>query len=162
MNKPTNSQPALKIILFDGVCVLCNYWARFIIKYDTQKKFKLASVQSPIGQEILKYYGMPLTTFDTLLYIEGLDLENLSTDNVSIKNTDKKNNQLFIKTAAIFRVVSQLGIPWRLVVIFKIIPAALSDRAYNIIARNRYQLFGKKEHCILPTPDHTSRYLSDQ
>ena len=162
MNKPTNNQPALKIILFDGVCVLCNYWARFIIKYDTQKKFKLASVQSPIGQEILKYYGMPTTTFHTLLYVEGLDLENLSTDNVAINNTDKKNNQLFIKTAAIFRVVSQLGIPWRLVVIFKIIPAALSDRAYNIIARNRYQLFGKKEHCILPTPDHTSRYLSDQ
>ena len=109
MNKPTNNQPDLKIILFDGVCVLCNYWARFIIKYDTQKKFKLASVQSPIGQEILKYVGMPTTTFDTLLYVEGLDLEDLSTNNIIIKNTDKKSPQLFIKTAAIFKVLSQLG-----------------------------------------------------
>jgi predicted DCC family thiol-disulfide oxidoreductase YuxK len=162
MNNSISNQPDSKIILFDGVCVLCNYWARFIIQYDTQKKFKLASVQSSIGQEILKYYDMPTTTFDTLLYVEGLELKASLTGSVVIKNTDKSNNQLFIKTAAIFKVMSQLGMPWRLAAIFKIVPTALNDCAYDLIARNRYHIFGKKEYCILPKPDHASRYLSDQ
>ncbi len=104
---------------------------------------------------------MSTTTFDTLLYVEGLELEDVSSGSVAKNNTDKKNNQLFIKTAAIFKVASQLSMPWRLAAIFKIIPTTLSDGAYDIVARNRYQLFGKKSHCILPTPDHASRYLSD-
>lgn len=162
MNSSMSDESTPKIVLFDGVCVLCNYWAQFIIKHDTQKTLKLASVQSPVGQEILKYYGMPTTTFDTLLYVEGLELEDLQTGNMGVENKGKRNNHLFIKTAAIFKILSQLGIPWRLFTFLKIIPTALSDRAYNIIARNRYKLFGKKEHCILPTPDHESRYLSDK
>mgnify|MGYP000187747357 CR=1 FL=1 len=161
MQKLTVNRSTSKIILFDGVCVLCSHWARFIIKYDAQKKFKLATVQSSIGQEVLKYYGMSTTTFDTLLYVEGLELEDVSSGSVAKNNTDKKDNQLFIKTAAIFKVASQLSMPWRLAAIFKIIPTTLSDGAYDIVARNRYQLFGKKSHCILPTPDHASRYLSD-
>ena len=159
MSIPMDKELVSKIVLFDGVCVLCNYWAQFIIKHDTQKILKLASVQSPVGQAILKYYGMPTTTFDTLLYVEGLELEDLQTGHMGIENKGKKNNQIFIKTAAIFKILSQLGIPWRLLAIFKIIPASLSDRAYILIARNRYKLFGKKENCILPTPDHESRYL---
>lgn len=151
-----------KIVLFDGVCVLCNYWAQFIIKHDTQKKVKLTSVQSTAGQAILKYYGMPTTTFDTLVYVEGLELEDLQTGHMGLENKSKKNNQVFIKTAAVFKILAQLGIPWRLLAIFKIIPAPLSDRAYTLIARNRYKLFGKKENCILPTPDHQSRYLPDK
>ena len=156
-----------RIVLFDGVCVLCNYWAQFIIKHDTQKIFKLASVQSPVGQEILKYYGMRTTTFDTLLYVEGLELEDLQkghmgTEALGLESKGKKNNHAFIKTAAIFKILSQLGLPWRLLTIFKIIPTPLSDRAYILIARNRYKLFGKKEDCILPTPDHESRYLSEK
>lgn len=166
-----------KIVLFDGVCVLCNYWAQFIIKQDTQKKIKLASVQSPLGQQILTYYGMSTITFDTLVYIEGLELEELQTRHMGTEDLGfgsssgaslgderkgKNNNQAFIKTAAIFKILSQLGLPWRLLTIFKIIPASLSDRAYILIARNRYKLFGKNENCILPTPDHQSRYLSEK
>ena len=59
------------VILFDGVCKLCNAWSQFIIKYDTQQLFKLCSVQSPEGQSILKHFNMPTDHFDTMLYVEG-------------------------------------------------------------------------------------------
>jgi predicted DCC family thiol-disulfide oxidoreductase YuxK len=173
MSNLINDTLASKIILFDGVCVLCNYWAQFIIKHDTQKLFRLASVQSPVGQALLKYYGMPTPTFDTLLYIEGFTPENLASINNSepIISTDDPelllsetplSGKLFIKTAAIFKILAQLGLPWRLFTIFKIIPASLSDLIYILIARNRYKIFGKNERCNLPTADHASRYFSDQ
>ena len=162
MNDAPNNQLSTKVVLFDGICVLCSYWARFIIKYDAQRKFTLATVQSSLGQEILTYYGMSTTTFDTLLYVEGLEFESLALGGVAIKRSDKESKGLFIKTAAIFRVVSQLGGAWRLVALFNVIPSALSNSVYDLIARNRYTLFGKKKSCTLPTADHSSRYFSDR
>jgi predicted DCC family thiol-disulfide oxidoreductase YuxK len=171
-----NDELVSKIILFDGACVLCNYWAQFIIKYDTHKKFKLASVQSSIGQSLLKYYGMSTTSFDSLIYIEGLSPEDIKENILSIKDGEFKTSiynlelhksatqlsgRLFLKTTAIFKILAQLPSPWRFFSFFKIIPTSLSDRVYSIIARNRYKIFGKYDTCILPTADHASRYFSD-
>jgi predicted DCC family thiol-disulfide oxidoreductase YuxK len=168
---------ASKIILFDGVCVLCNYWARFIIKYDTHKKFRLVSAQSSAGQCLLRYYGMSTSSFDSLMYIEGLSLEDLKKNNLTIKDVESKasiddtellitetqlSGRLFLKTTAIFKILAQLSYPWRFFSLFKIIPTSLSDRAYSVIARNRYKIFGKNDNCILPKADHASRYFSDQ
>jgi len=138
-NMPPNVELIDKVILFDGVCKLCNGWAKFIIKYDKNKIFKMASVQSKQGQIILKHFNMPIDKFDTMLLIdEGL---------------------AYVKSSAFFKVVKHLPYRFRLILIFAIIPRPIRDWLYDRIALNRYKLFGKFDHCILPNPDHERRFL---
>ena len=129
------------VILFDGVCKLCNAWSNFIIKHDNQRQFKLCSVQSPEGQAILSHFGMPTETFESMLYIEGATL---------YKQSD-----------AFFRIMAKLGYPWKLACLFWSLPKRLRNGLYDRIALNRYRLFGKYDYCALPTPDHKERYLND-
>jgi len=130
------------VILFDGVCKLCNAWSRFIIKYDRQERFKLCSVQSPEGQSILKYFNMSTDYFDTMLYVEG--------------------NQCFDKSDAFLNVVNKLGFPWRLLYLFKIIPKGIRNWFYDRIALNRYYLFGKYDSCMLPNKENENRFLKNK
>jgi len=127
------------VILFDGVCKLCNSWSQFIIKFDKQQCFKLCSVQSPEGQSILKHFDMPTEHFDTMLYVEG--------------------NQCFDKSDAFLNVVNKLTLPWRLLYVFKVIPKTIRNWLYDRIALNRYTLFGKYSSCIIPTKEHENRFL---
>jgi predicted DCC family thiol-disulfide oxidoreductase YuxK len=142
--KKTETLPPLvgpddKLILFDGVCKLCNAWSNFIIKYDIDHQFKLASVQSTEGQAILKHFGYPTDFYDTMLVVEG--------------------NQSFEKSEAFFAVMRKLRFPWRLIMIFKILPLAIRDWLYLRVALNRYKLFGKYDYCTLPSADHEYRFL---
>ena len=127
------------VILFDGVCKLCNVWSQFVIKVDTQQRFKLCSVQSPEGQSILNHFEMPTDHFDTMLYVEG--------------------NQCFDKSDAFLNVINKLGLPWRLLYIFKIIPKGIRNWLYDRIALNRYNLFGKYDTCMLPNKENENRFL---
>lgn len=136
---PPNITENDNVILFDGVCKLCNAWSQFIIKYDTQQHFKLCSVQSPEGQSILSHFNMPTDHFDTMLYVEGA--------------------QCFEKSDAFLNVVKKLNFPWRLLYIFKIIPTGIRDWLYDRIALNRYVLFGKYGSCLIPSEEHNNRFL---
>ena len=127
------------VILFDGICKLCNVWSKFIIKYDTQHRFKLCCVQSPEGQRILEYFNMPTDNFDTMVYLEG--------------------KQYFDKSDAFLHVINKLGYPWRILYIFKIIPTGIRNWFYDRIALNRYALFGKYDRCILPNKEDKKRFL---
>ena len=137
---PPNISANDRVILFDGVCKLCNFWSQFIIKYDVQHRFKLCSVQSPEGKKILAHFGMPTDYFETMLYVEG--------------------NQCFEKSDAFLKVMVQLKLPFRLFTIFELIPKSIRDWFYDRIALNRYALFGKYDRCILPEPDHQQRFLN--
>ena len=128
-----------KVILFDGVCKLCNAWSNFIIRFDKHHRFKLASVQSIEGAKILKHFNYPTHTFETMLVVHG--------------------NHNFEKTDAFFFVMKHLGLPWNILGIFKIIPKTLRNWLYDKIALNRYKIFGKYDVCTLPTPDHKKRFL---
>ena len=128
-----------KVILFDGICKLCNAWSNFIIKHDRHRVFKLCSVQSKEGKQILLHFGLPSETYETMLYVEG--------------------NQSFQKSEAFFQIMTQLGYPWKIVCIFNVIPKPLRDWMYDRIALNRYSLFGKYDYCTLPSPDHEARFL---
>ncbi|WP_448547562.1 thiol-disulfide oxidoreductase DCC family protein [Thalassotalea fusca] len=128
------------VILFDGKCKLCNAWSQFIIKYDKQDAFKLCSVQSSEGQDILKYFNMPVDHFDTMLYVVG--------------------NQPFDKSDAFLEVVNKLGFPWRLLRIFKLLPKKIRNWLYDRIALNRYFLFGQYETCMMPSPENQRKFLS--
>jgi predicted DCC family thiol-disulfide oxidoreductase YuxK len=129
-----------KVILFDGVCKLCNAWARFLIKFDKQRVFKLASVQSEEGKAILQWYGLPTDYYKTMLLVEDA--------------------AMYKKSEAFICVMWRLPLPWKAVACIWIIPKPLRDWLYDRIALNRYHLFGKYDTCVLPTPDHLSRYLN--
>ncbi len=130
-----------KVILFDGVCKLCNAWSRFIIKNDNQHIFKLSSVQSKEGQAILQHFSMPIDYFDTMLYVDGMEK--------------------YEKSDAFLEIMKQLNAPWRFFLILGIVPRPLRNWLYDRIALNRYKLFGKYDQCLLPAPDHESRFLSN-
>ena len=127
------------VILFDGVCKLCNVWTQFIVKVDTQQRFKLCSVQSPEGQSILNHFKMPTDQFDTMLLVEG--------------------NQYFDKSDAFLNVVNKLGFPWRLLYVFKILPKGIRNWLYDRIALNRYYLFGQYDSCMLPSKENENRFI---
>jgi predicted DCC family thiol-disulfide oxidoreductase YuxK len=130
------------VILFDGICKLCNAWSKFIIKYDNRQRFKLCSVQSPEGQSILAHFNMPTDYFDTMLYVEG--------------------NQYFDKSDAFLNIINKLGFPWRILYVFKIIPTGIRNWLYDRIALNRYSLFGKYDSCMMPSKDNDHRFLKNK
>jgi len=128
-----------RVVLFDGVCKLCNGWARFLIRFDRRKRFKLATVQSPEGQAILRFFGMPTGHFETMLLVEGA--------------------RRFTKSSAFIRVAARLPFPWPAAAVVWLVPAFIRDWLYDRVALNRYAIFGRYEACVLPSPDHESRFL---
>ncbi|MGB2742713.1 MAG: thiol-disulfide oxidoreductase DCC family protein [Cognaticolwellia sp.] len=161
---PPNMNKNDCVILFDGVCKLCNHWSQFIIKVDKQQRFKLCSVQSPEGQSILKYFDMPTDHFDTMLYVEGNTLEAncMEVNSAEVNSADinkLKASQCFEKSDAFLNVVRKLSYPWRLLYLFKIVPKRLRNWLYDRVALNRYTLFGQYDTCMLPTKENEARFL---
>ncbi|HEY5969496.1 MAG TPA: thiol-disulfide oxidoreductase DCC family protein [Chitinophagaceae bacterium] len=126
------------VILFDGVCNLCSGSVQFILKRDKEKKFSFASLQSNYGKGLLKQLDLPTDTFNSfILYEKG---------------------KIHTRSAAALKMFEQLK-GWGWVKIFWIVPKFIRDAIYNLIAKNRYKWFGKKEECWLPTPDLKARFL---
>ncbi|MBB6287138.1 MULTISPECIES: thiol-disulfide oxidoreductase DCC family protein [unclassified Pseudomonas] len=132
-------KPGETVVLFDGVCKLCNGWARFLIRHDRQRRVRLAAVQSPEGRALLAWAGLPLDQFDTLAVI--------------------RDRHYWVRSDAVLEIIAQLPRAWRPLLLLRGIPRVLRDWAYDRIARNRYRLFGKYDTCLLPDPDHEQRFL---
>ncbi|NWC00027.1 thiol-disulfide oxidoreductase DCC family protein [Pseudomonas gingeri] len=131
--------PGETVVLFDGVCKLCNGWARFLIRHDRHQRVRLAAVQSPEGQALLAWAGMPVDQFETMAVI--------------------RDHRYWVRSDAFFEVVTQLPAIWRPLGLLRLCPERLRDWAYDRIALNRYRLFGQYDQCLLPTPDHERRFL---
>ncbi|HZK94854.1 MAG TPA: thiol-disulfide oxidoreductase DCC family protein [Prolixibacteraceae bacterium] len=129
----------INIVLFDGVCNLCNSTVQFIIRNDAKAKFRFASVQNESGQLLLKQLDLPLDHFDTLVYIS--------------------DSKFYLKSTAVFMILRELGGGWRLLYFFIIFPRFLRDMVYDFIAKWRYKWFGKREECIVPAPKYSDRFL---
>lgn len=129
----------LPIILFDDICNLCNSAIQFVIKHDAEKKFSFTSLQSETGQKLLKQYGLALENFTSFTLIQ--------------------DGKVYIKSTGALKVAKQLKGGIKLLYFFIIVPAFIRDAIYNLIAKNRYKWFGKKEICILPTPELKARFL---
>ena len=127
------------IILFDGVCNLCNSSVNFIIDRDPKKPFKFTSLQSDIGQYVLSKYASDKSSFDSVALLQ--------------------NEQLYIKSSAALRIAKQLSGLWSLMIVFWIIPYPIRDFIYDFIARNRYKWFGKMDACRVPSPELKERFL---
>ncbi len=129
------------ILLFDGVCNLCNGTVQFLIKRDREGKFKFASLQSDVAKELLKAYGLSPDAFDSFVYL--------------------KNGRSYQRSTAALHVLKDLGGLWKLFYGFIILPAPFRDLVYNLIARNRYRVFGRRDSCMIPTPELKSRFLDN-
>ncbi len=137
-----NELPAgKKIVLFDGVCNLCNASVRYVIDRDKKDIFRFASLQSDIGQKILRHIGADSQYTDSIvLYEPGVAYH--------------------YKSSAAIEIAKNLGGLFSISTIFKIIPSFLRNPIYDFVARNRYKWYGKQENCPLPTPELQAKFLS--
>lgn len=131
------SRPPL--LLFDGVCNLCHGAVQWILKRDRKKRFRFAALQSQAGREAMAEAGHEGPIADSVVVIDG--------------------ERIYERSSAALKVASLLGFPWRLLMIFWIIPRPIRDAIYRWIARNRYRWFGKKDACPMPTPETIARFL---
>ena len=127
------------VILFDGVCNLCNGAVQFIIKRDPNGVFRFASLQSDAGQDILKRHDLPTEDFDTMVVVDG--------------------DEVLTRSTAALHILRRLGGVWWIAYAFIIVPRYLRDAVYAIVVKNRYRWFGQREECMVPTPDLKSRFL---
>ena len=127
------------IILFDGVCNLCNSSVIFIIKQDKKAHFKFASLQSDAAKELLLQHNVKKIKMDSIVLIE--------------------NNEIHEKSTAALRISRKLNGGFKILYAFIIIPTFLRDWVYNYIAKNRYKWFGKKDYCMIPSEKLKHRFL---
>lgn len=127
------------IILFDGVCNMCNASVNFIIDRDKSGKFKFASLQSDIGKSLLLKFHEDADKLDSVVLITG--------------------DKLYDKSSAALKIASMLPFPYPVSILFRVFPKALRDLVYDYIAKNRYKWFGKKDACRIPDADTRSRFL---
>ena len=136
LNLPENK----KIILFDGVCNLCNSSVQFVIQHDEKDIFRFVALQSDLGKEIIKHIGIDATKIDSIiLYEPGI--------------------AYYYKSNAAIKIAETLGEFLSMIWIFKILPLSIRDLVYDYIAKNRYKWYGKKENCMIPTPEIQSKFL---
>ena len=135
-----NLPPNKKIILFDGVCNLCDFAVQFVIEHDTKDMFRFVALQSELGQEILKHIGInPINIDSVILYESGI--------------------AYYYKSSAAIEIAKSLGGFWHFGTVFKIIPAGIRNQLYDYIAKSRYKWYGKKETCWIPTEELKSKFL---
>lgn len=127
------------IVLFDGICNLCNYAVDFIITRDKKNKFKVGALQEIASKNILKDYQINEEYLDSLVFIH--------------------KDKVFYKSRAALEIARNIGGIWPLLYIFIIIPAFMRNPIYDWIAKNRYKWFGKKETCRLPTNEEKRKFL---
>jgi len=129
-----------KIILFDGVCNLCDSLLQFVIHHDKKDVFRFVALQSPLGQEIVNHIGIQNENIDSvILYVPGV--------------------AYYYKSSAALEIARELGGFFHLGTIFKIIPTVLRNHIYDYVAKNRYSWYGKKASCMIPTPELKSKFL---
>ncbi|UMB61456.1 DUF393 domain-containing protein [Lutibacter sp. A80] len=129
------------LILFDGVCNLCNASVKFIIKHDKKAHFKFASLQSDAAKELLLHYNLKKNYMDSIILIEN-------------------NTNYYEKSTAALKIAQKLDGMFKLLYIFIVIPSFIRDWIYTYIANNRYKWFGKKDKCMIPTPETQNRFIN--
>ena len=132
------------IVLYDGVCGLCNRLVQFLLKHDTHDRFRYASLQSEFAHNLLTIYGADPHDLDTV-YV--------------VKDYGQPDQSLLARSDAVVSMLEQLGGVWKLAGAGRVLPKALRDAVYNIVARNRYRVFGKHESCMLPEAKHRAKFL---
>ena len=132
------------IVLYDGVCGLCNRLTQFLLKHDHKDRLRYASLQSEFAGAILKRHGKDVHDMDTV-YV--------------VRDYQEPSEVLLARSDAILFLGKQLGGIWGLAGLARVLPRWLRDRVYNLVARNRYRVFGKYESCMMPDPQYRQKFL---
>ncbi|AWX46199.1 Alpha-N-acetylgalactosaminidase [Flagellimonas maritima] len=129
-----------KIILFDGVCNLCNSSIQFVIKRDKKDIFRYAALQSQVGQKLIDERAIDISKVDSIILVEP-------------------GVAYYTKSDAALNIAKSFGGVWKIVNVFTWIPKSFRDAVYNFVARNRYRWFGQKDACMIPTPELRAKFL---
>ena len=132
--------PNKKLILFDGVCNLCNASVQYVIKHDKKDLFLFSALQSDTGKQIIEAYNIDTSKTDSILLY-----------------TPKKG--IDYKSTATLKIAGYLGFPRNIMIAFLVVPAFIRNWVYDYIAKNRYKWYGKKESCMIPTPELKNKFL---
>jgi predicted DCC family thiol-disulfide oxidoreductase YuxK len=127
------------IILFDGICNFCNASVQFVLKRDKEGYFRFASQQSEAGQELIHRYGLDKVKNDSIFFIE--------------------DGKAYIRSMASLRIARKIPGFWKVFYVFRYVPSFLRDGIYDLIARNRYHIFGKRDTCMVPKAEWRDRFL---
>ncbi|MFN4813596.1 MAG: thiol-disulfide oxidoreductase DCC family protein [Bacteroidota bacterium] len=131
-----------KILLFDGVCNLCNNTVLFVIKRDRKKQIRFGAIQSLEGKKLLQKFGIDQQYLGSLIFID--------------------EGKVYLKSSGALRLSKYLSGLWPLLYALMVIPAFIRNPIYDFVAANRYKWFGKKEVCMIPTPELKSLFLNDE
>lgn len=129
------------IIFFDGICNFCNGAVNFVIRNERKCEIKFATLQSDIATQLLNKYGIPKGGYQSFFFLE--------------------NGKVYTSSTAAIKVCRYLKGLWPLMIGFIIVPRFIRDGIYNVISKNRYRWFGKKETCMIPSPELKSKFLND-
>jgi len=127
------------VLLFDGVCNLCNATVRFLVERDPEARLRFAALQSPVGQSLLARFGLERDDFDTMVLVDG--------------------DRCATRSDAALGVVPYLSGAWPLLRVLRVVPRPLRDAVYGFVVRNRYRWFGRRDDCMVPTPELRARFL---
>jgi predicted DCC family thiol-disulfide oxidoreductase YuxK len=134
-----DSAQKFPVLLFDGVCNLCNASVQWVLRHDRAGRFRFAALQSETGQALLARFGLDQEHFDTAVLVDG--------------------DRIFTRSDAALEILRQLGFPWSAVAVLRWAPRSLRNVVYDWVARNRYRWFGRQEKCLLPRPEWKQRFL---
>jgi len=129
-----------QIVVFDGYCNFCSAGVRFILRKDRAGRIMFTHVQSKLGARLLKEHGVSSLDPDTFLFVD--------------------NGQVYVRSDAAIKISKYLGV-WRVLGVVRFLPRAIRDFVYDVIARNRYTWFGKRDSCFLPSPEERNRFIVD-
>jgi predicted DCC family thiol-disulfide oxidoreductase YuxK len=128
------------IIVFDGKCVLCSGFAKFVVHRDRYARFRLLAAQSPLGDALYRHFGLDPINYETYILLH--------------------HGVAYFRSEAAIRILEGLGLPWRLASVCRVCPLSVRDRLYDFVARHRLRLFGARPSCYIPSPAEADRFLS--
>jgi predicted DCC family thiol-disulfide oxidoreductase YuxK len=129
------------IIIFDGKCVLCSSFARFVLRADRDGRFRFLAAQTPLGTALYRHFGLDPVDYQTNILLE--------------------DGEVFLKSDGSLRILARLDAPWPAIAfVGRLVPRPLRDRLYDFVARHRLQWFGSRETCTLPDPAQADRFIA--
>lgn len=132
------SAPRRPVLIFDGVCNICSFGVQIVLRYDRGRAFDFAFAQGAVGGALKRKHGLP-PSLDTVTVVDG--------------------DAVYIKSDAALYVARRLPYPWRMLHVMRALPRSWRDRLYDIVARNHYRWFGKRDSCLMPPPEAAARFL---
>ena len=128
------------LIVFDGLCLLCSANARFVLRHDRERRFRLTTAQGPVGADLYRRFGLATDDYETMIVID-------------------EEGRLLTESDGAIAIFTRLGWPWRAAAAARIVPKRVRDALYRLVARNRYRLFGRRETCWVPSASDLDRIL---